>query len=155
MNKFFLLTAIAIIIFSCAQKNESKESHSDSVTVKTDTVKICATNPNGSSELALLMRSMYSHLSAIRANAIAGGITGEYPDFIDSIYTATPTDSTMVDDEFPSRAKEYIAAVKDLYHRYPESQKQAFNTAVSKCESCHTHYCPGPLEKIRKLYIRF
>ena len=151
-NRIFAFVLLLIIVVACSQQKEEGVTDASS---KKDSIKICATNPNGTSELAQLMREMYSHLSSIRSASITGNITGEMPEFLKTIHTANPTDSTMVDEEFDKRADEYLAAVKDLYHRYPESQKIAFNTAVSKCESCHTHYCPGPLGKIRKLYIKF
>lgn len=148
-NKFFALLVSLFVIAACAQQSNNNSE----IISSEDSAKICV-NPNGDSELAVLMRSMYSHLSSIRQTVIDLKLTGSYPNFIDSIYNAKPTDSTMVDSEFPARAKEYVAAVNDLYHRYPESQPVAYDVVVSKCESCHLHYCPGPLDKIRKLYIK-
>ncbi len=151
-NRIISVFGLLIILFACNQS--SKTDSSDETAVTDSSQKVCNINPNGDSELAKLMRSMYSQLSSVRQSAIDGKLGGGYPSFIDSIYSATPTDSTMVDEEFPSRAKEYITAINEMYHRYPESQHLGYDIVVSKCESCHMHYCPGPLGKIRKLYIK-
>ena len=151
-NKILSAFCIIIILLACNQSKKNNTADEEGVT---DTAKkVCSINPNGDSELAKLMRSMYSQLSSVRQNAIDGKLSGGYPSFIKSIYSATPTDSTMVDEEFPARAKEFVTALDDMYHRYPESQHVAYDIVVSKCESCHMHYCPGPLGKIRKLYIK-
>ena len=150
-SKILSLLLLLFVFIACNQKNKSD---ADLVELaKKDSLANCSINPNGQSELAELMRQMQGHINSIRDAAIAGTISGEVPGFLNDIHTAKPTDSTMVDGEFDSRADEYLAAVKDLYHRYPESQKIAFNTVVSKCQSCHEHYCPGPLVVIKKMYI--
>ncbi|GDX51318.1 hypothetical protein LBMAG27_03650 [Bacteroidota bacterium] len=149
-NKILSLLLLLFVFIAC---NENKKESVNDEPTKSDSLKTCSMNPNGQSELAELMRQMQGHINSIRDAAIAGKMSGEMPEFLNTIHTAKPTDSTMVDNEFDSRADEYLAAVKDLYHRYPESQKIAFNTVVSKCQSCHEHYCPGPLVVIKKMYI--
>ena len=151
VNKIFALILLLFVFIACNQNNNSDAVSTDQA--KKDSLANCSINPNGQSELAELMRQMQGHINSIRDAAIAGTMSGDMPEFLNTIYTAKPTDSTMVDSEFDSRADEYLAAVKDLYHRYPESQKIAFNTVISKCQSCHEHYCPGPLVVIKKMYI--
>ncbi len=147
------LLAFLLLLFFFIACNQIKKEDDSTEQTKNDSLKTCSMNPNGQSELAELMRQMQGHINSIRDASIAGTISGEMPDFLNTIHTAKPTDSTMVDSEFDSRADEYLESVKNLYHRNPESQKIAFNTMVSKCQSCHEHYCPGPLVVIKKMYI--
>ncbi len=150
-NKTFALISFLFVFIACNQNNKTTTELTEQN--KKDSLASCSINPNGQSELAILMREMQGHINSIRDIAIAGKMSGEMPEFLNTIHTAKPTDSSMVDSEFDARADEYLAAVKDLYHRYPESQKIAFNAVVAKCQSCHEHYCPGPLVVIKKMYI--
>ncbi len=150
-NKFFALFLLLFVFIACNQQGKSDEALA--AQAKKDSLANCSINPNGQSELAIMMRQMQGHLNSIKESAIAGTISGQIPEFLNEIHTANPTDSSMVDGEFGARSDEYIAVVKELYSSKSENQKIAYNAVVAKCQSCHEHYCPGPLVVIKKMYI--
>ena len=141
----FLLLVSAFLLFSlsCKQKQASIEN------VKTN----CEINPNGESELALLMRKMYLHLKSERDSTLVGKHATTYPTEFEKMYTATPTDEHTKDEMFDPMAEVFLKNL-EVYHNVSDSLPAYYNVLVSGCENCHLHYCPGPLEKIRKLYIK-
>ncbi|TSA49374.1 MAG: hypothetical protein D4R43_03960 [Sphingobacteriales bacterium] len=149
-NKIFTLLLFLFVFIAC---NQNKKESVTAEQTKSDSLKTCSINPNGQSELAELMRQMQGYFNSMRGVAITQNINSDMPDFFNKLHTAKPTDSTMVDSEFDSRTDDYLKTVKALYHHYPESQPMAFNAVIAKCQSCHEHYCPGPLSAIKKMYI--
>ena len=135
MKKYFVVFTLLAIVFSCTPK------HSNFIN-----------NPNGSSELALLMNKMYSDLYNIKAKISKNkkvNFKGDYA----TILTATPTDDTMKNNTFDSFAKALLYNVKELNQATKENQLEAYKNVVNTCISCHNNSCPGPLMRIQNLVI--
>jgi hypothetical protein len=49
-------------------------------------------------------------------------------------------------------AETYIASIKSL-ETADSSSVFKFNNMVDQCMNCHTEFCPGPKNRIKKLYI--
>jgi len=111
-------------------------------------------NPNGSSELSLLMRKMYDHAAAARKDVTVKKIPRAYPKEFLKIYTATPTDSTTKNSSFNPFADGYIAALNNFKSSSAGELVLNYNTLVTACINCHSQHCPGPVPKIRKLLVR-
>ncbi len=110
-------------------------------------------NPNGSSELSILMRDMYDHALAARKLALNGEKDTEFPKEFNKIHTATPTDETTKNSYYDTFADVYLNALKSYSLSGSEDLKLNYNNLVNTCLACHSSHCPGPVPKIRKLLI--
>lgn len=109
-------------------------------------------NPNGDSELALLMRDLFDEGMAVKI-AIA---EGRHPDYrLDpaDIFTAHATEpEKAASSEYQELGRAYLAAARALKEAAPEERKAYFQGVVHSCMACHEQLCPGPTRKIRRLY---
>jgi hypothetical protein len=110
------------------------------------------TNPNGSSELALLMRLMQKHANEAKVSVERNSEMGDMPDF-NKIFTAIPTDAEIKKVSFTGFAQNYLNALKEFHSSDKEQRRSRYNALIGACESCHNDHCPGPLTVIRKLKI--
>jgi cytochrome c556 len=136
----------ASFFLSCTS-GENEQSKTDAA-VKKEIV-----NPNGDSELALLMRQMFDE-SMVAKNLILDGQPA--PDFSDqfvTIHTAQETDSTVRTVEFRALSEVFLTQVRRLEEAPAEERVAAHNNMVASCLACHRVYCPGPMVKIKKLKI--
>jgi hypothetical protein len=108
------------------------------------------------SELALLMRTMAAHADSVKAAINRGDKKlPPYPKEIAKLMTATPTDGMHIDPiTFPTFSKDYQQKVDALYKAARKDRKQAYNALVQSCANCHGTHCPGPLMRIRKMYVK-
>ena len=144
MRILILLLIIVGLAFSCAQETEPKSQflHPDSIV-----------NPNGDSELALVMRNLHFEADKVReklANNEEADLTTLRALTI-QLTTAEPTDSNVLDADYYMLSDMILKELNDI----PESQDQVveFNSMVSACVTCHRNTCPGPIDKINKLKI--
>jgi len=145
---------MASFFFSCSEsKQEDKKT--DLTHISSDDVEVSEINPNGDSELALLMRDMYDKAELIKQDIISGEgtITKEYIDELARMHTAEPTDEGVQDAEFIAFGNLLISQANALYES-KEHQADAFNSLVDRCVDCHHSFCPGPIKKINKLRIK-
>lgn len=109
-------------------------------------------NPNGSSELSLLMRKMEKQLVDARADVIKGTYKGSYPKEFDQLKTAAPTDAGTKTENYDIFADLYLSSVKNFVAA-KTNQVQAYDNVVNTCLACHSQHCPGPVGRIKKLKI--
>ncbi len=109
-------------------------------------------NPNGDSELALLMREMFEDGERIKAQVERGEQPTGLRDFA-VIHAAIPTDSTVKGPVFTAFAEAYLESVRQL-EASDSSSVFRFNRMVDQCMNCHSEFCPGPKKRIRKLYLK-
>lgn len=109
-------------------------------------------NPNGSSELALLMRNMYDKGLAVKKQ-IEDQEQKLDIEVFQGIHTATPTDPTVRTEEFDGFANAWQTSMRDLGGCAESERPKMFNMMVDNCMSCHTAFCPGPRMRIKKLYM--
>lgn len=110
-------------------------------------------NPNGSSELSLLMRKMEKQLVDARPAVMTGTYKGTYPEEFDKVYTAKPTDDQTKNEYYDTFAGVYVQAVKSFTSAPAAEQVEKFNNVVNSCLACHSQHCPGPVSRIKKLTI--
>ncbi|HHB78372.1 MAG TPA: hypothetical protein ENK85_03980 [Saprospiraceae bacterium] len=149
MNKFFFFFLLLSFFWACA--NETKPTGTLPKESEV-TNPIAPLNPNGDSELALLMRKMEAHWKETRKILEDGQSIGETPQF-GNMLTATPTDESMKDENFEGFARAYLSQINALGQANPEAQKQAYNNVVNACIVCHENSCSGPIPRIKKLLI--
>ena len=108
-------------------------------------------NPNGDSELALLMRDMFEESDSLKQLVVDGKQLSGLKKYQD-IHSAIPTDPTVQGPVFEAFAEAYISSIKEL-ETADSSSVYRFNNMVDQCMNCHTEFCPGPKKRIKKLYI--
>ncbi len=108
-------------------------------------------NPNGDSELALLMREMFTEGERIKAQ-IENGQTPSGLRKFGTIHSAIPTVRKFSGPVFDSFASAYLASLREI-EKGDSSTVFRFNGMVDQCMNCHTEFCPGPRKRIKQLYI--
>lgn len=137
-----LLLPGLVILYSCGEQKANS-------VMKVKKEKVI--NPNGDSELALLMREMFEEGERIKAQIEAGESPSGLKKF-EAIHSAIPTDENASGPVFESFATSYLEAIKVLENSDSASVFK-FNNMVDQCMNCHTEFCPGPKRRIKKLFI--
>lgn len=108
-------------------------------------------NPNGDSELALLMRAMFDEAQQIKQQ-----IANEEPIAIkinhEKILTAHATEpEKAASAEYKAFADVYLQTMEKLQTADPAQKANLYDNMVNSCMTCHKALCPGPMVKIKKL----
>ncbi len=147
LKKIFLLFII-ITIFGCS-----------STTKECENIQI---NPNGESELALVMRALYTNTLDIKKELFTNTDTTitnlnsinleEFKINYNSLHTSKPTDLNLrIDGKYKRFADTYINSSKNFINN---SSKENYNSMVNNCIQCHEQFCLGAIKKIQKLYTK-
>lgn len=109
-------------------------------------------NPNGDSELALLMRAMFDDALLMKQQIERGKAprTGIDYDRILTAQATQPEKAASVD--YKVHALSYLQTMKALQGADVAQASQLFGNMVNSCMGCHQALCPGPMVRIRKLY---
>ena len=107
------------------------------------------------SELALLMRHMAAHADSVKVGLARGDKElPPYPTAIATLFTAMPTKDMHIDPiTFPTFGKDYQDKVAALYKAARKDRAMAYNALIMSCANCHTTHCPGPMMRIKKMYV--
>ena len=133
MRFFILLSFILGLVYSCSEsvEAESQFKHPDDIV-----------NPNGDSELALVMRNLHYEAEKVSAKlknnesvdlSTLRGLTVR-------LTTAVPTDSNVLDSDYYMLSDLLLEQLDDIPDG--QDQKQEFNGMVSACVTCHKNTCP-------------
>ena len=146
-NVFLVVLALAVFFVlgvSC-QQEETESSQFDNLVQQ-------PVNPNGDSELALLMRAMVEEAERIKAQIAAGEpvtITLDH----EKILTAHATEpEKAASAEFKTFAATYLQAIEALKAATPVESAVIYDEMISSCMGCHQMLCPGPMMRIKKLW---
>lgn len=108
-------------------------------------------NPNGSSELAVLMNDLYKE-AELAKQKIALGEKPKLKADAKKILTAAATEPEKVaSPEYKAFAGSYIESVKMLKKASSAEAAGHFKLMATACMNCHKALCPGPAKRIRKL----
>ena len=135
MKKLIIIGVI--LLFAACQQKEAKV---------TQTI----IDPNNTSEMALLMRDMFSQLEIVKQKILLGEDISQEQFNFDFIHKQTPTDESFLKEGLESMSNAYAYSV-EAFNTQPSSK--TFSTIVTNCTSCHTMLCPGPLERIDNLLL--
>lgn len=141
--KILLILLIGIILSARSFVSE----HSDSSLYADTTYK----NPNGSSELALLMRHMQEYTNDAKEALANDKSPAAFPGGFNNIYTAKISDGMSKSDFYNQFADLYLTAVKNYSVSDKANRAETYNNMVSACLACHSQHCPGPVPVIRKM----
>jgi hypothetical protein len=154
MKKYLFLLCFSVAI-ACAKK-EAKPV----VDAKAAQEKCADTTKSKSrfemyemSEMAALMEKMYVDNQKLKQRIQKGDTIGKFPSHFLEIHKAVMTDETDNDDFFKSQAKLFINS-QQLIYEDPTNAKEHFNDGVDACVACHQIKCQGPIQRIKKLYIK-
>jgi len=110
-------------------------------------------NPNGDSELALLMRKMYNESLKAKEALLAG----EAPTLdceVARLHTASATEPDKVArPEYAGFATSFEVAVASMEKAPFGHRDEAYDQMVNSCIQCHQELCPGPIRRINKLRL--
>ena len=112
-----------------------------------------AKNPNGDSELALLMREMFDHGMRMK-KAIKAGEPIKVERSFEEILTASATQpEKAASPEFKAFAQSYINIMQRMEEGSDEEATMLYESMVANCMACHTAFCPGPKMRIKHLKL--
>jgi hypothetical protein len=143
MKYLLTITLLSLFLFSCETEIEKEDIQPEK--------KIQQLNPNGDSELALLMRKMADEFTAMKPTIDEGGEIEAISDY-KTIQTATPTKENMIEGGYQSYALGFLLAIEDLENSTQSTQEEAYNAVINACKNCHLETCPGPIRRIEKMY---
>lgn len=152
-NSFLLLAAVALllcVLYACNDETQAVAAGKENAACEAPKVGL---NPNGSSELAQLMREMQTSAEAAKQTVAAGGVPKNFPAAFSKIHTAEPTDSETKKESFDAFAAHYLNRLELLYKSSKEDARKNYNAVVEACLSCHYDHCPGPIKAINKLKL--
>lgn len=152
-NKFVIVIFLLTVFFVFVQCSGKEKQSSDNAEEESASCTTKPVNPNGDSELSVLMRDMRSSSESLRQKIVQGVLPEKFPEEFLKIHTAKPTDSETKKASFEGFANSYIYNLQILYHSPKEELTQNYNAVVTACANCHSEHCPGPLKAINKLKI--
>ncbi|MBL7883682.1 MAG: hypothetical protein JNL69_06410 [Bacteroidia bacterium] len=146
---FSFLIVFILLLANCSGNSDKVQSE------QSDKKEDCSKplNPNGDSELALLMRKMMHTSESLKEMIKQGNLPKEFPEEFLKIHTAQPTDSETKKESFDAFASNYISNMKLLFESPKDELTKNYNAVITSCVSCHSEHCPGPLKAINKLKI--
>lgn len=109
-------------------------------------------NPNGQSELAVLMRLMQADLKRAGA-AIEAGTPVQPMGAHRRIRCAWPTTPSDRSPAFDALAQAYLGQVAALESAPATGARAAHGGVLDACRACHEQACPGPLTAIDALRL--
>ncbi len=111
-------------------------------------------NPNGDSELALLMRAMADEAEMIKAKIEKGEVPEVKVDYHE-ILTATATEPEKKSSPtYKVFAETHIQSMQLLEDSDTSRMLSLYDNMISNCINCHKELCPGPLVRIKKLKLK-
>jgi cytochrome c556 len=165
MKKILLITSFAILIGvtldSCTQTGSTEEAESITKVDKLLAVMEDTTatkpegnyqDPNQASELALLMRNMYTDSDQMKKAVLSGKLPEDLREKFKKMHSAVATEADMKDASFSAMADVFLKNMDKLYD--DKNQIEDYNVLVQSCLACHQSHCPGPISKIKKLTIQ-
>lgn len=152
-NRIYLYVFTIIITLSFTNcKPKTNEQVDKEVTCDTKKCsKSTSLNPNGDSELALLMREMYDSSASLKELIKKGKSPANFPEKFVKMQTAKPTDVKVKNVTFDALSNEYLKSLISVHQSPKKELVVNYNLMVQKCINCHQVFCPGPIQKIGKL----
>ena len=107
-------------------------------------------NPNGASELSVLMREMLDAMKERREVLMAGGVPKPFPDYtkMKCSWPTVPSDRSA---KYDAMADNMLGAIEGF--NKDTTKSDAYQEIVRACVSCHQNTCPGPIRAIRPLAL--
>ena len=154
MKKYIILIVFAwYSIISC--QDSANESQDTDTIIDESSIEVSVANPNGDSELALLMKKLVNDADSLK-HVIASGKGNISVDYLTTIHknlSAEATDPNVKTDEFTAFNNIFENSAKELLLS-DSNHIEGFNKMIGNCVNCHNTFCPGPISRIEKLRIK-
>ena len=139
---------------SCDTKHKNTTALNDTLNIS-PILTPDSVNPNGSSELALLMRTLEKTGERNKVLLISEKSPEKWPENrVEKLLTATPTDDEIKGTHYDAFALDFIAAVQNFNKSDKKSEAITLhNRIIGVCMSCHEQSCAGPMVRIKKLFV--
>lgn len=138
--KIAVTVATTILILSCSTEKQTPPAAGNYL------------NPNGSSELAVLMNELFTEAEMARQK-IALGEKPKWKVDAKKILTAAATEPEKVaSPAYKAFAASYLESLKMLRKCSPAEAPERFKMMATACMNCHNALCPGPRKRIQKLF---
>ena len=138
MKTKLILTIISLLIIASSCNNSSSEE---------------PLNPNGDSELALLMRQMYDDGMLAKQDIIDGKKISIVIDHA-KMLTAKATEPEKAGSNlYKAFASSYLELAEQLNDPNNPNRVETYSNLINTCTACHKEMCPGPLVKIKKMVL--
>lgn len=155
-KKMIAVLIVLVLVFSCrevanntTEKSEEMDSSAQACLAPSDR------NPNGASELAVLMRGMEKQAEIWKGEIEKmEAALSPVPASFYGLKTAAVTKPSMKNENYNAFADDFIAFSDALVNVSPVERKDAFNSMVNGCMNCHTQMCPGPMVRIKKFLLK-
>ncbi len=110
-------------------------------------------NPNGDSELALLMRAMYEDGMRTKQQLLDGKppvVNVKYH----QLHTTKATEPEKVaTPNYTAFANAYESSVNSFLESDETNRAESYHSMVNACMNCHQTICPGPTVRIKHLFL--
>jgi len=139
----FLTLFFMLLVLACSDIDSSKSG-----------LPPIQPNPNGDSELALLMRDMFDDGMRMKKQIEQGDKLEVLAKF-EKIHTAQATEpEKAASKKYKLYADAYLNMLEQLKVSSEEDTAILFQGLVESCMNCHRAMCPGPMVRIKKLYLK-
>jgi hypothetical protein len=138
----FIAIATVVLMMNC------KEAETQQTAAKSKVY-----NPNGDSELALLMRQMFDECLEVKSKLDADGnvVLAFDPEEILTAHATEPAKAASA--TYKEMSKVYLDAHQSFMQADPQDRKDKYQALVVTCIACHQQLCPGPIRKINRLLL--
>jgi hypothetical protein len=155
-NKMIVGLLALSLFFSCreamdktAEKSDGKDSSDQACMAPSDR------NPNGASELAVLMREMEKQAEIWNGEIEKKeSVLSPVPASFYTLKTAAVTKPAMKNENYDAFADDFINFSEALVKVPAEERTNAYNSMINGCMNCHTQMCPGPMVRIKKFLLK-
>lgn len=138
----FLTLVLLLFALSCADEPETSTRS-----------QVAPINPNGDTELALLMREMFDDAMRMKTQ-IQNDEPPKVRKHFTTMLTAEATEpEKAASPEYKTFANTHLALLKALEKAPASEAESVYRSLVESCMSCHRAMCPGPMVRIKKLRL--
>ncbi|MEM9547785.1 MAG: hypothetical protein AAGA77_17515 [Bacteroidota bacterium] len=141
MKKIWIVFSIFLMVIFLSNCTDSSNTKSQTILY-----------PNNDSELTLLMREMFTYYENLKLDIERGTIPDKVREFKE-IHSAVATEPSKSESPlYKAMSTVYLESAKKLQNS-KDNMPEVFNNMVDNCMNCHKQMCPGPMVKIKKLYL--
>ena len=111
-------------------------------------------NPNGDSELSLVMRQMFEDGMIVKQGILENKEINTILKHEDILTSISTDPETAESDSYKAFASNYLQLMEKVNDENNPNRKAAYSDLVNSCIQCHKSLCPGPIVKIEKLILK-
>lgn len=146
MKKWLFILLLPALIYALGCSSDPEKAAEETPAME------ASLNPNGDSELAILMREMYEEGERIKQEIEEGKKPTIKVDYRRMLTAQATEPEKAASDTYHAFAQAYFGIMESLEKASAEEAPKIFVNMVDNCMECHQQLCPGPRMRIKKLY---